>query len=70
VREFKRLLLEDEKPIARNLARQFIVYATGAPVRFADRAAVERILDRASAKGYGVRTLLHEVVQSELFLNK
>jgi hypothetical protein len=39
-------------------------------VRFADRAAVERILQRASARGYGVRTLLHEVVQSELFLTK
>ncbi|MBL9199952.1 MAG: DUF1585 domain-containing protein, partial [Opitutaceae bacterium] len=70
VREFKRLLLADEKPIARNLARQFIVYATGAPVRFTDRAAVDRILSRASAGGYGVRTLLHEVVQSDLFLTK
>jgi hypothetical protein len=70
IRDFKRLLLEDEKPIARNLARQFIVYATGAPVRFADRAEVEKILHRASANGYGVRTLLHEVVQSELFLHK
>ena len=70
VREFKRLLLEDERLIARNLARQFVVYATGAPVRFSDRAEVERILDRASARGYGVRTLLHAVVQSELFLNK
>jgi len=56
--------------LARNLARQFIVYATGAPARFGDRAAVEKILQRASAKGYGVRTLLHEVVESELFLNK
>lgn len=70
VREFKRLLLEDEKPIARNLARQLVVYSTGAPVRFADRATVEKILQRASARGYGVRTLLHEVVQSELFLTK
>jgi hypothetical protein len=70
VRDFKRLLLQDEKPIARNLARQMIVYATGAPARFADRATVEKILQRASTKGYGVRTLLHEVVESELFLNK
>jgi hypothetical protein len=39
-------------------------------VRFGDRAAVEKILDRTQAGGYGVRALLHEVVQSELFLNK
>ena len=70
IREFKRLLLGDERLIARNLARQFIVYATGAPVRFGDRAEVERILDRSRASGYGVRTLLHEVVQSELFQYK
>ncbi|MSU49236.1 MAG: DUF1592 domain-containing protein [Opitutus sp.] len=70
VRELKRLLVGDEKQVARNLARQFVVYATGAPVRFGDRAAVEGILDRTAARGFGVRSLLHEVVQSELFLQK
>jgi hypothetical protein len=39
-------------------------------VRFADRAAVEKILQRASAHDYGVRSVLEEVVQSELFLTK
>jgi hypothetical protein len=70
VRQFKRRLLEDERVIARNLVRQFIVFATGAPVRFNDRAAVERILDQAKAGGYGVRSLLHGVIQSDLFLQK
>jgi hypothetical protein len=70
IRDLKRMLLENEKQIARNLARQFIVYATGAPARFSDRAVIERILQHASAKNYGVRTLVHEVVQSELFLQK
>ncbi len=70
IRDFKRLLLADERQLARNLARQFAVYATGAPVRFSDRPAIERILDRAAARGFGVRTLVHEVVQSELFLHK
>ena len=70
IREFKRLLLADETQLARNLARQLTVYATGAPVGFADRAAVEQILVRARAHRYGVRTLVHEMVQSPLFLNK
>ena len=70
VRQFKRRLLENERVIARNLVRQFIVFATGAPVRFNDRAAVERILDQAKAGGYGVRSLLHGVIQSDLFLQK
>ena len=70
VRELKRLLLDDEKQIARNVARQFVTYATGAPVRFGDRAQVEQILGRAAVSHYGVRTLIHEIVQSDLFRNK
>ncbi|MBL9187191.1 MAG: DUF1592 domain-containing protein [Opitutaceae bacterium] len=70
VRELKRLLLTDERAIARNLVKQLVVYATGAPVRFVDRPAVEKILDRAAPGGFGVRSLIHAIVQSELFLNK
>jgi hypothetical protein len=70
IREFKRLLLEDETPIARNLARQLVVYATGAPVRFSDRAQIEQILQKAKAKDYGVRSVVHAIIRSELFLNK
>ena len=70
IRDFKRLLLADETQIARNVARQLTVYATGAPIRFADRAAIERILDGARADQYGVRSLVHQIVQSDLFLNK
>ncbi|MFM9081000.1 MAG: DUF1585 domain-containing protein [Opitutaceae bacterium] len=39
-------------------------------MRFSDRAAVEAILGRTRAGGYGVRSLVHEVVQSELFRRK
>jgi hypothetical protein len=70
VREFKALLLADERQLARNLARQLSVYATGAPVGFRDRAAIESILDAAKPTGYGVRSLVHALVQSELFLTK
>lgn len=70
VRELKRLLVADDRLLARNLARQLTTYATGAPVRFGDRPAIERVLDRAQARGYGVRTLIQEIVQSELFLQK
>ena len=70
IREFKELLLADEKQIARNLAQQLTVYATGAPVRFADRGQIDEILQRASSSHYGVRSLVHELVQSELFRNK
>ena len=70
VREFKKLLLEDEQQIARNLTKQLAVYATGAPIRFSDRQTIEAVLAKAKPGDYGVRSLVHAVVQSGLFLNK
>jgi len=70
VRDFKRLLLADEPQIARNLARQLAVYATGAPIRFSDRAPLEKILQATAQREFGVRSLVHSIVQSELFRNK
>ncbi len=67
VDEFKRILLADPDAIARGFAEKLIVYATGAGLQFADRAVVEEIVVRAKKKGFGVRTLIHEVIQSELF---
>ncbi len=70
IHEFKRLLLADEKLLARNLVRQLTVYATGAPIGFSDRPQVETILQRAQSSRYGVRTLIHGVVESDMFLCK
>jgi hypothetical protein len=72
--ELKRLLAASERQLARNLLRQLAVYATGAPVRFGDRAALERILDRTARRAgggaYGVRDLVTELVASPLFRRK
>ncbi|MBI3882440.1 MAG: DUF1592 domain-containing protein [Verrucomicrobia bacterium] len=70
IQDLKRLLLDDEKQIARNLSRQLLVYATGAPVRFGDRPEIEQALERASSSHYGVKSLVHEIVQSPQFQNK
>jgi hypothetical protein len=70
VRELKRLLMTDERAIARNLVRQLVVYGTGAPVRFGDRPHIEAILDGAEPTGYGVRSLIHATIASPLFRNK
>jgi hypothetical protein len=70
VRDLKKLLLTDDRQIAVNLARQLAVYATGAPVRFSDRAQIEQMVDAAEANQYGLRSIVHQVVQSALFRNK
>jgi hypothetical protein len=70
VREFKKLLLADESQIARNLTQQLSVFATGARVRFSDRAKIEQIIAASKPGQYGVRSLIHGLVQSELFRSK
>jgi hypothetical protein len=70
VKEFKQLLLAEDTVIARNLARQLVIFATGAPIHFGDRAAVEALLTQTRPKQYGVRSLVHAVVQSDVFRSK
>ena len=71
IREFKQLLIErDERTVARNLAAQIATYATGAPVGFSDRKQVEAVLDKTRGSGYGVRDIVHGIVESDLFRNK
>ncbi len=70
ISELKRLLLRDERSIALNLVRQLSIYATGAPVRYSDRESIEKILQRAAPSHYGVRDIIRELVQSDLFRNK
>ena len=70
VRELKKLILADERQIARNLATQLTTYATGAPVRFGDRPRLEAILDQAKPSGYGAESLIEAIIQSDLFRSK
>ena len=68
--EFKKLLLTDPEQIARCLTEKLVTYATGQPVGFSDHAAVGRILAEAKGADYGLRSLIHAVVGSELFRSK
>jgi hypothetical protein len=70
VRQLKQLLLKDDQQLARNLTQQLVIYAAGAPIQFSDRPQIARIPDDTRSSGYGVRSLIHEIVQSDLFLNK
>ena len=67
---YKQLLLEDRDGLARALASKLITYATGAPVQFADRADVDALVEEIRDKNYGLRSLVHAIVQSRPFLNK
>lgn len=70
LRAYQDLILADPKTVSRNLANQLVWYATGAPVGFADRDAVDAVLAKAGGNNPRVRTLIAEIIQSPLFLQK
>jgi mono/diheme cytochrome c family protein len=68
--ELKKLLIEDKDQLARCLTEKLLIYGTGRNLRFSDRAVVKEIVARSRGKDYGLRSLIHEIVQSRTFLNK
>ena len=67
---YKRTLAKKKRQLAENLVRQLVVYSTGAKIQFADREKIDSILDRCKKDDYGVRSLIHAIVQSKLFRHK
>ena len=70
ITEYKQWLMQQQDQITRHFLSQLIAYSTGAEIQFADRPALEAMLQESSDKGYGIRSLIHAVVQSKLFRNK
>lgn len=70
IRELRRMLAENPGQLARGVARHLVTYATGAPVTRLDQPAIDAIAKSAEKDGYGLRSLVQAVVQSELFTSK
>jgi hypothetical protein len=70
ITEYKTLLLNDKERIVSALASKLLTYATGAPIQFADREDISAIVTEASKDNFGLRTLLHAIIQSRPFLQK
>ena len=68
--DYKKLVLQDKDQLARSLTSKLMIYSTGGDIQFADREVVEGIVAKLRQKNYGLRTLVHEIVQSRVFLNK
>ena len=52
------------------MTSQLLVYGTGAQTGFADRDTVLSINASLSDRGYPVRSVIHEVIQSDLFRSR
>jgi len=68
--ELKQLLLKDKDQIARSLTAKLLTYATGGAPESAEKPEIEAIVRKIRDKNFGLRTLLHEIVQSKPFQHK
>lgn len=68
--ELKKHLLAEPEPIVRGLTEKLLIYATGHGLVFTDEAVVSNIVERMKTKNNGVRSLIHEIVASEVFRSK
>ena len=67
IREFQTLAAANSELLLKNLAQQLAIYATGRDLAFSDRDQIAALIASAQKQGGGVRTLIHELTQSQLF---
>ena len=65
---FVELLASYDEKLARAFVAHLARYATGTEISYADRAEIRRIVADTKANGYGLRSLLHALAQSPLFI--
>ncbi|HEY2573188.1 MAG TPA: DUF1585 domain-containing protein, partial [Verrucomicrobiaceae bacterium] len=68
--DLKQLLLANKDQFARALTVKLLTYATGGPPERADDAEIDAIVARTRANHDGFRSLIGEIVQSDLFRKK
>ena len=70
IAELRQMLAKNPEQLARGVTRHLVTYATGTPPTRIDEPAIEAIVKNAAPGDYGLRSLVHAVVQSELFRSK
>ncbi len=68
--DFQRLALTKPESIARAFVTQMLTYATGAEPSYSDRREIEHILTETKAAKFGIRSVIHTMAESQLFLSK
>lgn len=70
LRSFQKLVAAQPETLARNVAEKLITYGTGTPVTFADRSAVDQIVEQCAESKYGFRSLIAAVASNRVFMSK
>jgi mono/diheme cytochrome c family protein len=70
IKALRKMLSERPDQLARGVASHLLTYGTGTRPLGVDAVAIEQITAQAKPEGYGFRSLVHAVIQSDLFRNK
>jgi hypothetical protein len=70
IKALRKMLSERPEQLAAGVASHLVTYGTGTRPLGVDNVAIETIVAQAKPEGYGFRSLLHSVIQSELFRTK
>jgi mono/diheme cytochrome c family protein len=68
--EFKKILAARQDEFAQCLAGKLLAYGLGRDLGFSDRDDVVDILNQTAARGSGLRSLIHAIVQSDVFATR
>lgn len=70
ISDFKKLLLSRKDQFTKNLAEKLLSYGAGRRIELLDRPRVDKIVAAVKEQDYGMRSLLEEVVTSEIFVSR
>lgn len=71
INAFRKIMLNsNQRQLARNITERLMTFATGAGISFADRTTINNILDQTEDANFGLRSIIHQIIQSPTFRHK
>ncbi len=66
---FRRHLAADREMVARGIATKLLIYGTGREIGLAERPQVDKVVQQSAKSDYGLRSIVHAIVDSDLFMS-
>jgi hypothetical protein len=70
IQEYKKLLVQNRDELAKAFARKLLSYATGANTTLADRESLDAVIHSTKQNNFGVRSIVHAIVDTPTFRMK
>ena len=67
IKEFKNILMQNPSGVISCLSDKMMTYALGRELGFSDRPETDQIKEKLKKENFGLRGLVHQIVQSHLF---